>query len=67
MSHRWVYGCARRTSITLTCSLRRWMGCLKIEVGDDERLGQYGETEAPEVVIEGKARHMIEQRGDHDE
>ena len=43
------------------------MGCLKIEAGDDESLGQYGETEAPEVVIEGKARCMIEQRGDHDE
>ena len=67
MSHRWVYGCARRASTTRMCRLDRWMGHLKTVVDDDEGSGQDGQTEAPEVVIEGKARRMIEQRGDHDE
>jgi len=43
------------------------MGYLKIEAGDDERLGQHGETEATKVFIEGEAGNMIEQRGDDNE
>ena len=43
------------------------MGNLKTVVDDDEGSGQNGQTEGAEVFIEGKARCMIEQRGDHDE